>query len=256
MKHTIVVCSSNRPIQDETRKAIDRLRVAGAQLILQVGSPDVAYSRNIALTGVLRFVATRNKAAAAPKQSSFALQYDPGGCAEPPPAIDTVLMVDDDMMFTLEEAQALVTHSRAHNVGASAMYATVGGTLAATRLYTPPGETQRWLVGLGLLALPFAELQAVAKRSETFEAYGQEHVEFCWTAAYKGQWQAEDYSLCRRFGGVHLLPIAAGHLKTVPIYPDAETVRRIAENERLPSNIEMQRIEDPAMVAALRAKEA
>ena len=257
MKNTVIVCSTNRHVQDNTMRGLETLQRAGGQLIWGLGSPDVAFARNIALTAALRYSVTRNKQAAAPDPGSVAIQR--GDAAPRPNAVDTILMVDDDMEFTLDQANELVAYSREHQVGAAAMYATLGGTLAATRLYTPLNTTQRWLVGLGFLALPLKQVQEVAARSEHFEALGQVHVEFCWTAAYDGIWCAEDYSLCRRFGGVHLLPMAVGHLKTVPCYPDEETIRRVRENQRLPGELEdgarvMRHVDDPTMLAALRAK--
>ncbi len=252
MNRTVIVCSSNRPIQDQTRYNIDALIKAGAYPIWQKGSADVAYARNTALSMALRSITTWNR-----QRSEVAADRDKNPHGDAPTLFDTVLMVDDDMAFTLEQAQELVSASRESGVPASAMYATMMGTLAATRLYTPPGNPQRWLVGLGLLAIPFALLQEVAKRSEQFEAHGVEHVEFTWTAAYDGVWCAEDYTLCRRLGGVHLLPIAVGHVKLMPIYPDEETVHLIATGGRLPGDTDakvLQRIEEPAMLEALRSK--
>jgi len=237
VKNTVIVCSTNRPVQEKTREAIELLCAHGAELIWQTGSADVAFARNVALTGALRCVATHNKVRKEP--------------------IDVVLMVDDDMLFTLEQAQELVTHARETGVAVSAMYATLMVTLAATRLYTPPGEQQRWLAGLGLLAIPFALVQDVARRSELFNSHGEERVEFTWSAAHGGEWFAEDYTLCRRLGGVHLLPMGVGHLKVIPVYPDAETIRRIANNERLPGDNDLKilsRVEEPAMLAALDHK--
>ncbi len=237
MKNTIIVCSSNRAVQEKTRVAIENLCAHGAELIWQTGSADVAFARNMALTGALRCVATHNETREE--------------------LIDVVLMVDDDMEFSLDQAQELVTHARTTGVAVSAMYATMMGTLAATRVYTPPGERQRWLAGLGLLAIPFHLVREVARRSELFHSHGEERVEFTWCAAHNGEWFAEDYTLCRRLGGVHLLPMGVGHLKVVPVYPDAETIRRIANNERLPGDSDLKilsRVEDPEMLAALELK--
>jgi hypothetical protein len=237
VKNTVIVCSTNRAVQDQTRQAIEYLCSQGAELIWQTGSADVAFARNVALTGALRCVATHNKVR--------------------PEPIDVVLMVDDDMTFTLEQAQELVTHARETGVAVSAMYATLMGTLAATRLYTPPGEPQRWLAGLGLLAIPFPLLQELARRSEIFQSHGEERIEFTWAAAHNGEWFAEDYVLCRRLGGVHLLPMGVGHLKVIPVYPDAETIGRIARGERLPGDTDLKllsRVEDPVMLAGLTKK--
>lgn len=249
MKQTIIVCSSNRPIQDQTRQAIEELERHGAQLLLQTGSADVAFARNMALSGALRFAVTANK--------ELAVSATHPGTERRAP-FDTILMVDDDMVFSLEQAQTLLAHARKTGFAASAMYATMRGSLAATRLYTPPAMVQRWLVGLGLLAIPFPALQELARRSRVFEAFGTEHVEFTWSAALGDCWCAEDYTLCRRLGGVHLLPVAVGHMKTIPIYPDAETIECIRKGRRLPGDLDskvLAHIEDPDMLAQLKGRD-
>jgi len=163
-------------------------------------------------------------------------------------------MVDDDMLFTVEQAQELIDHARTTGVPASAMYATTAGTLAATRAkVADPSERPRWYTGLGLMAVPAWRLLELALRSERFKIWDdREHIGFTWSKAEGGEYWSEDYTLCKRFGGVHLLPIGVGHLKTIPIYPDETTITAIREGRRLlaePNPRVLEHIEDPDMVA-------
>ncbi len=257
MNRTVIAISYNRHMQEGTRACLMALMKAGAQLVQQTGSADVALARNMALTMALRSLVTLNRARAEQRPPA---NIHPAAEAqwEAEPLYDTVLMVDDDMVFTLDQAQELVTHARETGVGASAMYATMNGTLAATRLFTPPPEQQRWLVGLGLLAIPGALLQKVAKASPSFDIHGEQQAEFTWSATMRGRWYSEDYTLCRRLGGVHLLPIAVGHLKTIPLYPAEETVTCIAEGRRLPGELDskiLAHITDPEMLELMAKKD-
>jgi hypothetical protein len=79
----------------------------------------------------------------------------------------------------------------------------------------------RWLTGLGCLAIPAAQLRALAEQSPTFfPAPGAEaaslfvmphlHPAPGSDALY---WRAEDFALCLRLGGVALAELAVGHLK-------------------------------------------
>ncbi len=234
MKRTLLVCSHNRPIQAETKKAIGALCNAGAALLDHSGAPsDVTLARNLALSAACDHLRSM-------------------------PDRDVVLMVDDDMIFSLTDAEELADHARSHKVPASAMYATTMGTLAACRLYTAPGERQRWVVGLGLLAIPAAALLELEQRSEPFDFMSTERRGFTWShAAHRAYW-SEDFTLCRRLGGVHLLPIGIGHMKTIPIYPDADTIERIRTDRPLPTELDahvLANIPDPTMaeLAALHS---
>lgn len=214
-------------MQDGTRKAIVALMEAGALYIDQCGSADVSLARNIALSGACKAL---RSSAQGPR--------------------DVVLMVDDDMLFTVTDAEDLAEHARRTNVAASAMYATTLGTLAATRLQTPEGEPQRWAAGLGLLAIPGPLLLELQDRSEAFEFMNEPHHGFTWSHAANGNYWSEDYTLCRRLGGVHLLPIAVGHIKLVPLYPDEETIACIRDGRRLVGDLDskvLSRIADPVM---------
>ena len=225
MNRTIVICSYNRPIQAQTQELINRMVKVGAAYVPQTGSADVAMARNFALTGACRAYRHLNKliaeaaAAGKPTRERF----------------DTILMVDDDMLFELEQAQELLEHVRSSGVAASALYATMNGGIAALpwQHQTEPNGDSRWLTGLGLLAIPAEHVLRLEADSERFPSLNGEQVAFTSSQCRGGKWYSEDFELCRRLGGVHLLPLAIGHLKTIPIYPDEETVRRIASGERI-----------------------
>lgn len=226
MQKTLILCSHSRPIQERTLQSVSDCVARGAAFLTQAGITDVTLARNLALSGALRASADQ----------------------------DVILMVDDDMVFTADDAEQLVTHARETNVAASAMYGTTMGTLAATRLKTASGA-QRWATGLGLLAIPVALLTELAARSAQFDFEGSKSWGFTWSLASGGNYWSEDFTLCRRLGGVHLLPIAVGHLKTIPIYPDDETVACVRDGRRLRGDLDskvLAHVQDGDMAAAAR----
>lgn len=230
MNKTILVTSHARPIHEATITSIRPLCARGAMFLTQRNATDVALARNLALSGVCA-----------------ALDEDP--------TRDVVLMVDDDMVFFEEAAAALVEHARSTGVAASGMYATTMGTLAATRLQTPAGERQLWVTGLGLLAIPAALLLRLRGESEPFMFLEKKNYGFTWSAAGGGNYWSEDYTLCRRLGGVHLLPIPIGHMKMIDLWPDEETVAHIREGRMLPGDLAsaaLKATKDPTMLAAMR----
>jgi len=238
MNRTVIAISYNRSMQEATRKTLGALMGAGAKLVQQTGSADVSLARNQALTMALRVLASLNRERLNTKPP---LDQLPEWAA--PPLFDTVLMIDDDIACTVDQAQELVTHARETGVPASAMYSTINAALAGTRLFTPPGERSRWVVGLGLLAIPAAVLVKLAKASVHFDLHGEEQVEFTWSGTIRGKWHSEDYTFCRRLGGVHLLPIPVAHMKTIPLYPHADSVACIKEGRRLPGELDSTQLE-------------
>lgn len=218
MKNTVIVVSTNRQIFEKTAVCIDRLTAAGARVLIQRGSACVAAARNIALSGACEYLRAHEN-------------------------VDTVLMVDDDMLFTLEHAVSVVAAARFNGVATSAMYATLVTTLAAMRLPRAASETQRWLTGLGFIAVPRALLLALEASSETFSFYKQPFREFTWACVEDGLWMSEDFRLTKRLGGAHLLPVAVGHLKTLPLYPDPHTIRAIAMGDPLREELDTTQLE-------------
>lgn len=221
MNRTLIVVSSNREWEQATKDSVKELRKAGAQLLHESGSSCVTFARNRAL--------------------SLACEALRGACADR----DTVLMLDDDMDVSLETAQRVVDAARSTGVPASAAYATIVGTLAGSRwpeastsrtiasaLRVPRAEVPMlWRTGLGCLAIPVAALLELERASESFEMRGKVYSEFTWTGAEAGEWVAEDFRLCMQLGGVQLLPVAVGHIKKWPIWPDDDTLARIAQGD-------------------------
>lgn len=251
MKNVLVLLSSNRPIQDRTRNCIGRLTALGAAYLTQQGTADVALARNIALTSACEALRALNDGLLRSLKEKHAESGD--GYEETYRANrrDVVLMVDDDMEFTPEQVAELVEHARRTGTPASAMYATTMGTLAATRMKWEPelgtrgarGWEQRWMVGLGLLAIPAARLHELELASAPFDCQEKQRRAFTSCQMFKGVWFSEDYMLCYRLGGVDLLPIAVGHLKTIPIYPDDVTVAKIRNGEQLDGEADPSQLE-------------
>jgi len=207
MKQTLLVVSTNREIDFEAQNSINAALAAGAGMVLQRGTSDVALARNIALSITC---------------DTFR-QW---------PERDVALMLDDDIIFSLEQARAVVDRARLTQGCVSGLYATSGGTMAATRRMAPDG---RWLVGLGFVAIYRDVLLKLERESEGFWWKEKLHHAFTWTAVDgKERWWSEDYRLCQRLGGVEVLPIGVGHMKKIPIYPDDETLARVARGDALP----------------------
>jgi hypothetical protein len=224
MKKTLVVCSSNRGMQERTRRSVQALQAEGALFSLQEGTADVAFARNQALSWTCELL------------RSSATQLESG-------SRDLVLMVDDDMVFSVEAVGTLAEYARKTGHPASAVYCSKGGYITAARMDQPfPDGVLRWRVGLGLLAIPARLLLELERDARKFQHLGKELTEFCFTGVRGHEWIAEDYCLCERLGGVALLPVEAGHLKTVMLLPEQGTLDRIARGEALPLHVEPPRV--------------
>jgi len=213
MKNVVVVRSSNRPIDEQCAACVANLVNCGATLVSQTGSSDVALQRNESLTRVVNFVR-----------------------AEPALPFDVVLMVDDDMVFGTRAAGLVIAHCRTTGNVASACYALGNGDVAFERM---PGG--RYMGGLGFLAIPVATLVSLATRSPVYvDDGGQEFWEFTTTGAElcddgRRRWRGEDYRLTRALGGVDLLPVAVGHLKSKVVLPDGARFEALTGASRLSS---------------------
>jgi len=205
MKSTLLVMSSNRDPEPETRQMLAAFQKSGMKLLKEMGSADVAYARNRAL--------------------SFACDV-----LRDFPELQTVMMMDDDMAVYESTAQQLIDRSRELGRAVSGAYATKTSKLAAARWKAKPGL---WLVGLGCLAIPRALLLELEQRSESFESGGRFMSEFTWTCAEDGGWIAEDYRLSMQLGGVHMEPVPLGHVKKGVLWPDDETLAALAKGEVL-----------------------
>ena len=126
MKNTIVVMSSNREVERQTKHTLQNLANLGAILLMETGSADVAFARCRALSW------------ACDKLREY-------------PERDIVLMLDDDMDVPAETALAVADKARELGRACSAVYATLTAKVAAARWAEHPGL---WLVGLGCVASP------------------------------------------------------------------------------------------------------
>ena len=202
MKNTLVVMSSNRELEKQTRNTLQGLGNLGAMVLMETGSADVAFARCRALSW------------ACEKLREF-------------PDRDIVLMLDDDMEVPAETAQALADKARELGCACSAVYATLTAKVAAARWPDHPGL---WLVGLGCVAIPRALLLELEARSERFEDGHSFYRAFTWSGPENGSWIAEDFRLSINLGGVHLCPLAVGHIKKGALWPDDVTLERLADD--------------------------
>ena len=108
MKNTLVVMSSNRELEVQTRNTLQILGNLGAMVLMERGSADVAFARCRALSW------------ACEKLREY-------------PERDIVLMLDDDMEVPAETAQALADKARELGCACSAVYATLTAKVAAWR---------------------------------------------------------------------------------------------------------------------------
>lgn len=206
MKTTIVLMSTNRGMEKQTRQSLQELREAGAMFLQETGSADVAFARCRALSWACDTLR----------------EY---------PARDMVLMMDDDMEVPLAVAQELADKARELGRATSAVYSTLTEKIAAARWKEAPGL---WLVGLGCVAVPRQLLLELEERSESFEgANGKYYTAFTWCGPRQGSWVAEDFQLSINLGGVHLCPLAVGHIKKGSLWPDDETLQLLAKGESL-----------------------
>jgi len=200
MKNTLIVMSSNRELEKQTRNTLQNLASLGAMLLMETGSADVAFARCRALSWACDQLR----------------EY---------PDRDIVLMLDDDMDVPAETAQALADKARELGRACSAVYATLSAKVAAARW---PDHPDLWLVGLGCVAIPRALLLELEQRSESFELDDRSYSAFTWCGPEKGSWIAEDFRLSINLGGVHLCPLPVGHIKKGALWPDDETIDQLA----------------------------
>lgn len=206
MKTTLVVVPSYRAPQSATRRCLTALVERGAQLHVHEGVSDIALARSQVLTRALSTDA------------------------------EMLLLLDDDMVIGATEAQRLVDIARESNHASSAVYCTKEGTLAATPYAHDDAyrADNLWLVGLGCCVIPMRSLRALAGTlSCVVAAQGEQIYPFCTSGPRADFWESEDYSLCRRLGGVNLTEVRAGHIKPVDLWPHKDDVRTILNGQTL-----------------------
>lgn len=215
MKNTFLVTISNRGATRNTARLWRAICASGAMHLEQTGSPDIAFARNQSLSATC---------------DAFR-KYD---------LADVALLCDDDMIGPLDSVQKLIDLARETGRPCSVVYATQDAHLAGAR-WKVDGVVQRteagrtlWLVGMGLVAIPRKCLLETEAKTASYKVRETVLSEFCTTGAVDGEWIAEDYSFCKRLGGVLLQPIGFGHIKQTPLWPDQETLDLIDRDETLP----------------------
>lgn len=198
MKNALFACATHRGMSRETTSCISDCKVP---LLTQSGITGVGMARNVTLASVLE----------------AALESD----------VDTVVMVDDDMVFTPETVQTLVDLSRQWLTPASAIYMTGDEKIAAMPYGDPSDDwlAARWLVGLGLVAIPTARLADLRARS-TVSVMGVPS--YTWEGPCdRHSWLGVDYRLFERMGGAIMAPVLAGHVKPTIIIPHTDLLDKL-----------------------------
>jgi hypothetical protein len=205
LKSVLLVYSSNRYLAPEFEASLLATISAGVGVIKWEGSSDVTFARNISLS-----------------KASEALLHNLT-------RFDTVLMVDDDIVWSVEQAQALVDHTRKSGRPASGCYIMKDGRVAAHF------DGTAWQTGLGFLAIPSRLVLDLYGMSRRFKGANGEPVrEFTKSGVEgsdpdEGEWKGEDYWLTRRLGGVDLLPISVGHIKPMVLQANPEKLAEFIE---------------------------
>lgn len=201
MDRVCIVVVTHRGLCDETQESIAALKCPS--IIKLKGVSNLAKGRSVAF--------------------EQALQATEGT------AIDTILAIDDDMVFHAKDIVDLVDHSRQTGELCTGVALSQEGKLTARPLeplVIIPGAPLRWLTGLASMAIPRHRMVRVRDSLPVVGGI----VEWCQTgehASYPGEWFPEDFWFCHHFGGVVLLPVAIGHIKPMPLWPDERMLREI-----------------------------
>lgn len=193
LKHVIILIPTRDGLTLLTRNCVQESEQSGARRLELGGCSDVALARSTLLTRALESASEH---------------------------VTVFLLVDDDMVFTPAQAVLLSDQALGSKYPVSAVYATSAGTLAHTRR-----ADGRWNSGLGCMAVSRAELQRVADALPRVKGVnGQLVWPICESKAIGDTWMSEDYTFCDRFGGALLANFGVGHVKRVPLYPDAASI--------------------------------
>lgn len=218
LRETIVCCNSYRGMQKQTEQCLKALTAGpdGAEMMTVTGCPDLAEARSLLLTRAM----DRAKARAFGKAPATLL-----------------LIVDDDMVFSREQALELLTITKVVGHPTSGVYSTSEGRLAAQPWSDLP---KRWLAGFGFMAVPIAKMREVEESLPLLQEGDHQIRMWCGSGENPkrpGIWCIDDYWFCLHFDGVRLSPIGVGHIKTVPLYPSDETLKLIAQDreDEMPS---------------------
>lgn len=171
------------------------IRDAGVASSIMSGVSDTALARNVAFSTAL-----------------VAIEKD---------GYEMLVFVDDDMVFDRKTLEKLVAYATELDHPTSAVYIMQNGKPAvACQNNDPDWKKCLWHTGLGMMAVPAHCLKELADKSEHIHTPMGMIYAFTWSGPHEGAWSSEDYTFCRRFGGVHLAPLMAGHIKPTPLWPE------------------------------------
>ncbi len=208
----VVMSQRQRGAETElTRWGMHQLEQLGVPFSFAWKATDIALSRNMALSAAVRDAKSTER---------------------------YVLMLDDDIAFSLADVldcyEALqiqpfawrplgdaALRQTGFNVPVAKIYMNADGTGAGVRC-----RPDRWLTGLGFVMVELGFLKLLAAESQSFINYdGHLTYAFAQSGMIGKRWHSEDFWLTRRFGGVSLVG-KVGHVKPIPISPDAESMAR------------------------------
>lgn len=130
---------------------------------------------------------------------------------------EILLLVDDDIIFGLDQASELIAATLSTGVAHSGRYIQTDGRLAATRI-----ARDRWYTGLGFVAIVRQALLDVAPRK--VRLINDSFIyPICTAGVVDDNWITDDYSLCQRIGGVILANIDVAHRKPFELLPKPRT---------------------------------
>src|SRR5262245_29256230 len=133
------------------------------------------------------------------------------------PHFDTILCVDDDMVFEISDATRIIEHSRRLNEPVSAC-AVTGDARPAAVAYK-----DKTLTGLAFMAIPVERLRNAQMKLLPLRSGSRTITPWCLTGErpeLPGVWLGEDYWFCLHFGGVQLdSNTRVGHIKPQVLYP-------------------------------------
>lgn len=140
------------------------------------------------------------------------------------------VFVDDDMVFDRETVESLIEYATELDHPTSALYVMQSGRPALSCQHSDPDWKKcLWYTGLGMMAVPAHSLLKLAAGSEKLATdMGQIHA-FTWSSPHEGKWSSEDYTFCRRLGGVRLAPLRVGHIKPTTLWPDQKLIDDLIE---------------------------
>lgn len=201
MDRTCIVVVTHRGLCDETQDSIAALRCPS--VVKVKGMANLAKARSIAFDQVMK-----------------ATEGTP---------IDIILAIDDDMVFHAKDVMDVVDHARQTGELCTGVALNHEGHLTArplTPLVVIPGNPLRWLTGLACMAIPRHRMARIRPNLPVVGGI----TEWCQTgthASHPGEWFPEDFWFCQHFGGAILLPVAIGHIKPMPLWPDERMLREI-----------------------------